>query len=770
MHLPKGLTQQDVQQRINQGAINTLPKPDIKTNGEIIRNNICTLFNLFNLVIAIALILVGAYSSILFMGVIISNTAIFIVQEIRSRNLVQKLNILITPHTKVVRDDSLIAIENEHIVLDDIVCFEAGNQISCDSSIISGFVEVNESLLTGEIDPIDKQPGDVLLSGSFVISGTCFAKVTHVGNDNYASKVTQSVKTERVISSDLLNTFTSVTKLTSYFIIPIGALLMTQSLLFRHETLYQSVVNTASALLGMLPQGLVLLTTLTLMSAVLKLGARKSLVQDLYAIETLSQIDVLCLDKTGTLTQGQMEVMHVEHLHPQFETYVSAYIHASSDNNATMLALRNEYRSDQSLPFDSIIPFASSRKWGAINFSNGHTFIIGAPDILLPSHKLSAKIQDFQNNGARILCAALSDTPIAKDHMLPQLEAMAFVAIEDPLRPDAKEAITYFQDNGVAIKIISGDNIVTVGAIAKRAGVDVSTSPIDATTLTTPESMADAIMQTNVIGRATPQQKLDFMEILQENKNRVAMTGDGINDVMALKRADVSIALGEGSDAALNISQIVIMDGKLTTLVDVVKEGRQVINNITRSASMFYLRTILTIFIAIFAILLNVSFPFIPLQVTLTNIFIGGLPSFLIMFEVNHNKPTKTVIQHVMQYAFPNALAIIIMWLALIIFRKPLHLNSGDIQSLNFFVNAFLSFYMLYRIFKPLNKYRTIILIVDIIGFAIATLIAFPLLEIVNFTTSHLVILAVIIGCCIPLVEIIRRTVVKIQHIRDQRN
>ena len=753
----KGLSTEAVQMRIQNHQANKQPKPELKTNKDIITGNIFTLFNLFNIVIAVALIAVGAYTSIFFMGVIVSNSSMFIIQEIRARNLVQNLNILVAPHVKVLRDGVIQTITPDDIVLDDVVYYEPGNQIAADSVVLEGSVETNESLLTGEVDPIDKNTDDTLLSGSFIVSGTCYAQVVHVGSDNYATKVTQQVSTQRRIASDLLNTFTSVTKLTSFFIIPIGALLFIQGFVFRHESLYQVVVNTASALLGMLPQGLVLLTTVTLMTAVLKLGKSKTLVQDLYAIEALSQIDVLCVDKTGTLTKGEMQVIDTLNLDVKFQFLMNHYVNYTHDNNATMLAIKHYFEPVETMQCIDTIPFASARKWASMTFDNQETLFIGAPEILMPNLDLPDVILNHRKLGARIILAA-SSYDVPADKTLPQsLHALGWIVIEDPLREDAHQAIDFFVNNGVNIKVISGDNIDTVLAIAQKAGVNTIQGAVDASTLTTPEALHEAIFKYNVIGRATPTQKLEFVKILQEGKNRVAMTGDGLNDVLALKQADVSIALGEGSDAALNISQIVIIDGMLSTLVDVVREGRQTINNITRSASLFYLRTILTISVAILAILINVRFPFIPFQVTLTNIFVGGLPSLLIMFELHDYKPKYTVLEHVVLYALPSALGIVTMWFILVLFNKPLGLDLKAIQSIVFFVNGVLSIHLIYRILTPLNRFRAFILALDIAGFLITSIVMHPLLELVSFTQHLLIILVVVVLISIPIVKLYAR-------------
>lgn len=715
----KGLTNKEVEKRKQEGLVNTIPKPQIRSNSEIIFSHVFTLFNLYNFVIAGALIYVQAWTSLFFMGIVVTNTFMFAFQEIRSRNLIRKLNIIVAPTTYVIRDGEKIEVPNEELVLDDLVYFEAGDQISADSIIMDGSIEVNESLLTGEIEPIDKKEGSTLLSGSFVVSGACYAKIEHIGEDNYAVKITQAVKKPKKNNSELIHTFKTVTRITSVFIIPIGAILLYQSLVIRDESLYNAFVNTATALMGMLPQGLVLLTTVSLVGSVLKLGSHKTLVQDLYAIEVLSAADVLCLDKTGTLTLGNMSVIDHVSLNDKSIEYLDNFVYYSKDNNATAQALYNFSNPHQSMEVLEIVPFSSDRKWSAV-LCMDINLILGAPEFVAPYLELPQSLEVEREKGARILLFGETQDNISKNETLPKIEALMWIAIQDPLREDTKEAIEFFEDNGVSIKVISGDNPKTVSSIAKQAGVRDAQKVIDASTLNTEEELEDAILNYNVIGRATPNQKLEFTKILQRLGKKVAMTGDGINDVLALKNADISIAMGEGSDAAVQSSQIVIMDGKISTLVDVVKEGRQVINSITMSASMYYLRTIMSIFMAITAVAMNVPFPFIPFQITLSNMFIDGFPSFMILFEKNYHKPKDKILIHVLKHSVPNAMAIIIIWVGLNIYGHSIGLTQSTIQTIMFYINGYLSIQLIYRIYKPLNWYRTIVLILDGIGFAIA--------------------------------------------------
>lgn len=756
-----GLTLEEVRQKTLNNEINTLPKPEIKTNRQIIFGQVFTLFNLYNLVIAIALVYVQAWTSLFFVLIMITNMVMFTLQEIKSRNLISKLNIIISPRTKVVRDGEMIEIDNETIVLGDLVYYESGDQISADARILSGDVEVNESLLTGEVDPVEKNIGDTVLSGSFIVSGGCYAEIINVGLDNYAIKITSAVKTTRVVSSELLNTFTRVTKITSYFIIPIGFLLLYQGLIVRENSLEKIIMSSSTALMGMLPKGLVLLTTLSLIGSVIKLGSRKTLVQDLYAIETLSQASVLCLDKTGTLTLGQMKVIGVDVLENDYYQYISAYASYTTDNNATSLAIVESavsYERTKLLLHDQV-SFSSSRKWAGVNFVDAGAVLIGAPEILAPTISLPKHIEELRLGGARIILVAKSDEHVDKHSNFDNLILLAFIAIEDPIREDAYEAIRFFRENDVVAKVISGDHIETVGAIARKVGIENYEYVIDASKLKTEQDLEKAILSANVIGRATPNQKLRFVEILQSHKEVVAMTGDGINDVLALKKADCSIAMGEGSDAALHISQIVVMDGLLSTLVDVVKQGRMVINNITRSASMYYLHTVLCIVLSIIAIVMNVPFPFIPFQITITNMFIDGWPSFMLLWQPNYERPKETILNHVLRHSFPNALTIITLWLGLNLYGYRFGLDVPEIRTMMFYINGFVSIHMIYRIYKPLNTYRFVVLLVDVIAFPIATLIFWNWLELIPLDYETLRLTGLILLVSVPMTMIYNRLI-----------
>lgn len=738
MNKVKGLTKQQVQEQIELGHVNISPKPLVKSHWQIFCEHVFTLFNIYNFIIACALVYVQAWSSLFFVLIVTMNTVIHIYQDIRSRNTVARLNLIISPKTKVLRDDRIEEIDNEDIVLHDVIYLETGQQISADCVVLDTPVEVDESLLTGEADPVLKEIGDHLLSGSFIISGACHACVEHVGMDNYATKIANEARKRKPVTSDLVITFKKVTRFTSMLVLPMSICLLYQSMGIRNESLTTTVVNTSTALLGMLPVGLVLLTSVSLATSVVRLGKRKVLVQEMFSIETLSHVDVLCLDKTGTLTQGKMQVQDVytfeSQWKAQFPLIMNSFVQGSLDNNATFLTMKDYFQGEA--PYASIrrVSFSSARKWSALELEKIGTIIVGAPEMILPDLALPVSIDEAKHQGARILLVARHHDFATFQETMEQSIPLAIIVIFDPLREDAKETITFFTNNDVDVKVISGDNPVTVSALAKQAGIKNAESYIDASTLTTPEEIEHAIMNYHVIGRASPSQKHDMILCLQKHKQKVAMTGDGVNDVLALKDADVSIAMGSGSDAAKQISQFVVINGELSTMVDVVKEGRLDINNVTRSASMYYLKTIYTILISITCIILNMPYPFIPFQMTLLDNFVEGFPSFMILFEKNISKQKESIGRYTLRYSFPNAIAIVLCVIVLKLIASSLSLSLNQVFTILYYTTAILSIHMIYRIYSPINLYRTIVLIIDILAFILVSYLTYGLLQLAPIT------------------------------------
>lgn len=763
MEQVQGLRQAQVKERIAKGQVNRSPKPAVKSYGQIIRGHVFTLFNAYNFVIAAALVSVQAWTSLFFVVIVASNTILHIYQEIRSRNMVAKLNLLISPKAKVVREGRIREIDNEAIVLDDVIYLQSGMQIAADCVVLDTPVEVDESLLSGEADPVLKEAGDHMLSGSFILSGACHARVEHVGLDNYAVKLADETRKRKPVVSEMVTVFSRVTRMTSFLVVPLSALLLFEAFVLRQADVRETIINTSTALLGMLPVGLVLLASVSMMASVVRLGQKHVVVQEMFSIETLSHVDTLCLDKTGTLTQGKMQVERVIPLGGQCEADIrvimDSFVKGSLDSNATFQTLERYFQGKSVYAPLRRISFSSARKWSALELEQVGTIVVGAPECIQPNVSFSAEIEAARTDGARVLLVARAASFEGLEEHLAETKALAAIIIRDPLRNDAPQAIRFFQENGVDIKIISGDHPATVSALAAQAGVVEAQNAVDASKLETDAQISEAILQHNVIGRATPQQKHRMIQILQEHGQKVAMTGDGVNDVLALKDADVSIAMGNGSDAARQIAQFVIINGDLSTMADVVREGRLDINNVTRSASMYYLKTIYTILISILILFLNMPYPFIPFQMTLMDNFVAGFPSFMILFERNITKQKESIGRHALRYSLPNALAIVLTVFAVRLLGAAFAFTQEQMFTILYFSASLLSIQMIYRIYSPLNWYRGIVLLIDVIGFLLATLLFWDWLALAALSRTLVLCILGIVLTGVLLVQLFSRIV-----------
>ena len=696
-----GLTTSEVEERRARGEGETGARSVTKSTGAILRENICTLFNALNFAIAILLFAVGAYSNMLFIAIIILNIVIGIVQEFKAKKLVDELTILNQPHAVVLRDGKETTIEAGDIVKDDVMVLDSGKQICNDAVVIDGRLEVNESLLTGESDSIDKTAGSELYSGSSVISGRAYARVTHVGDENYTNSLINEVRQEKRVHSELLDSMRKVTRFTSFLIIPLGVLLFVEAMFLRHSGTYDAVVSSAAALLGMLPKGLVLLISVSLATGVIRLAKAKILVQNIYSLETLAHVDVLCLDKTGTLTDGNMSVDRIVPLGERgaaedSDALLRAYLDASEDNNVTIAALRAHFGADGStadagqpaapagdgrFAAQAIIPFSSKRKWGAITMraaagaadaprhaQEGEsaaaatgTVFLGAPERILGVN-LPDEAAALMGQGLRLIAVGYLPGAWTDEERLPDaLQPMFLIALRDNIRPRAKETLAYFRDQGVDVKVISGDHPDTVAAVARQAGlerwrdvIDMTSVPADA-----PDSTFDDVAgRYTVFSRVTPKQKRQLVQAMQRAGHQVAMTGDGVNDLLALREADCSIAIASGSDAARQISQVVLLDSDFTYLPQVVLEGRKVVNNVTRTAAVFFIKTIYSVLVSFFCLALNVPFPFIPIQITLVDACIEAWPSFLTIFESDTRRIRGRFLPTALGKAAPFAIAV----------------------------------------------------------------------------------------------------------------
>ncbi len=740
-----GLIEAEVLERKEKGQVNIVEEKTVKSNWEIIAGNVFTLFNLYNFLIAVALMSVGAYSNLAFMLIIILNICIGSFQEIHAKNMVAKLSVLTVSKVDVIRDGKEKSINVDEVVLDDITILSMGNQISSDSVVIDGKVEVNESLLTGESDTIVKVTGDKLFSGSYVVSGKCYAKVEKVGKDNLAVEITLKSKKHKKVNSELLNSMRKVTRLTSFIIIPVGVLLFVQAFFFRDEVIKSSVVSTAAALLGMLPKGLVLLISISLATGVIKLAKKKVLVQDLYSVETLAHVDTLCLDKTGTITEGKMQVSNVEILNEEImpisiNQALSAFVNEIGDNNGTFQALKEYFKESDIFEIDYKNQFSSERKWSSISFKGIGSIIVGAPERLTAKSNFIIKdsMVEAQKLGKRVLLVGFSKDIV--EEILPDIEIVAAIELSDPLRKNAKEMLGFFKGEGVTVKVISGDNPLTVSSIAKQAGLEDYESYIDLSTIESDDEIIDLVDKYSIFARVSPNQKSLLVQALQAKGHTVAMTGDGVNDVIALRQADCSITLPEASDVAKQVSQIVLLNSDFSVLKDVLMEGRRVVNNITNVATIFFIKTLYSVMLSILNIITCTAFPFIPIQITLVDLAIEGYTSFFISFEPNGKQIKERFLKSVLKNSFPYSLVIIINIITLYFLAPALGITEHKITTLMYYMIGFTSILAVIRVCRPFNKMRIFLCTTTAIGFFVATILFRNLLHLSKLGIQELVV------------------------------
>lgn len=738
--LKKGLSTEEVAKQKELGLQNNYEENVAKATKDIIFDNVMTLFNFLNFAIAVCLLFVGAYSNLAFLAIIIVNMSIGIFQEIHARNLVQKLSIVAKENVHVVRNGVQQEIDTKELVMEDIVIISAGEQVPSDMEVIDGKVEANEALLTGESDLIEKEIGDTLLSGSFIVSGQAYARVIHVGAENYAVKITQEAKVHKPIQSELVNSIRKVSKFTSWVIIPLGIILFVEAFWLRDAGIKTSVVASAAALLGMLPKGLVLLISIALTTGVIKLAKKRILVQDMYSIETLAHVDTLCLDKTGTITEGKMKVQKAIILHDKYEELfpqiIGSYLSESTDNNITMQAIRDHYEVSNRFGAKEVLAFSSERKWGAIEFPEIGTVYLGAPERLVDDSRLPEAVFTAQENGYRVLMLAIAEQQPLNETKMPYLEPLAILEIDDPIRQNAKETLAYLKEEGIDLKVISGDNPVTVSNIARRAGLPGYESYIDLSTKTTEAEVREAVQQYTVFGRVSPQQKRTIVRELKDTEHVVAMTGDGVNDVLALREADCSIAMAEGDGATRQISNLVLLDSDFTTLPDVLFEGRRVVNNVTRVSSVFFIKTIYSFILSIICALTAIAFPFIPIQVTLIDLAIEGYPAFFLSFEGDKRKVVGKFLPTALKNASVNALLVVVNIIAVYLIGQNQGFSSLDTTTLMYYLLVGISCMAVVRACLPLNPLRIFLVFSTIIGIYVAAMLFHNILEI-GFLTSQ---------------------------------
>ncbi|RRN52358.1 HAD family hydrolase [Streptococcus suis] len=739
----KGLSTKEVQERIQNQQTNHFKTKTSASNWEIFRRNVFTSFNALNFAIFLALLAVQAWSNLFFFGVIVLNAVSGMLTEWRARRMIDKLNLMNKDFIRVVRDSETISIAPEDIVLDDVLLLSAGEQVPSDAIVLEGIAEANEAMLTGESDLIVKNTGAELLSGSYLVSGQIYAKVIHVGAENYASKLMLEAKTHKPIVSRILYNMDKIAKFTGKIIIPFGLALFLEALFIKLLPLKDSVITSSTALLGMLPKGIALLTITSLLTAVIKLGMKNVLVQEMYSVETLARVDVLCLDKTGTITQGKMTVENLLPLtnHYSLDTIqqiLATYIQTSEDTNSTAQAIRKEYGDlEHHYKASHIIPFSSDRKWGAMTIENiGHIFL-GAPEMLLTQNPPS--VSEAQARGSRVLILALSQQslPSSQNQLPENIEPLALLEIADPIREDAAETLAYLRSQEVTLKIISGDNPVTVSHIAKEAGFTDYDSYIDCSKVDDEELIARA-ETTAIFGRVSPHQKKLLIQTLKAQGHTTAMTGDGVNDILALREADCSIVMAEGDPATRQIANLVLLDSEFRDIPEILFEGRRVVNNISHIAPIFLIKTIYSFLlglICIASIALGKAeyllvFPFIQVQMTLIGQFVEGFPPFILTFERNIRPVEKHFLRKSLLLALPNALMVVLSVLIFHLMQVFGYLNLHDMQTLSYYVLGSTGLLAVIRACLPLSKARLALIIYSVFGFFISSHFLHGLIEI----------------------------------------
>ena len=727
-----GLTSEEVRERIDNGQTNHTDISTQKTVGQIVKSNLLTYFNLIFLILTVLLCIVGSFRNLTFLPVIIGNTVIGIFQELRAKKTLDKMSMLNAPHSIVVRDGEQQQIQSEELVKDDIIILSAGNQICADATVLSGSISVNEALLTGESDEIKKKSGDGLMSGSFVVSGQCYAKLDKVGNESYISKLTAQAKAMGDgEQSEMIRYINKLVKWVGIIIIPVGIILFCQAYIMNGETFKKSVVSMVAAVLGMIPEGLYLLTTVALALSTIRLAKKQVLLHDMKSIETLARVDVLCVDKTGTITEPGMQVTELvisgrcgdaEMDKRAFAHLLADYSSVIEDNNATMEAIRayvdkNEIEKG-SRTLLKTQPFTSANKYSKVSFVEGD-YMLGAPEFIMKDRydEISEEIEEYQSKGYRVLLMAESgDDSSGLEKSFGGISPIGYIVLSNPIRENAESTFTYFKEQGVAIKVISGDNPATVSEVAKRAGIDGAENYVDASTLASEKDIAEAVDKYTVFGRVTPKQKQLIVRALQKQKHTVAMTGDGVNDILAMKDADCSIAMASGSEAAAQAAQTVLLDSDFGRMPYVVYEGRQVVNNIQRSASLFLVKNIFSLLMAIFSAVFAITYPLEPSQISLISMFTIGLPGFLLALEPNRNRIEGNFMANVMLKALPAGLTDVLSVGALVICGQVFNLPSEDIATAGTMLLAVVGFMIIIKISHPFNKMKYGVLIINIVG------------------------------------------------------
>ncbi len=718
-----GLSAAQVKERFACHADNYKVESSTMSVSDIVKSNVFTYFNLVFAIIAVLLSIVGAWRDMLFLPIIIANTCIGIIQEIHSKKVLDKLSILNAPQSVVIRDGKKAKISADKLVLDDVVEFTAGSQIPADAKVIDGELQVNESLITGESDEITKRAGDQLLSGSFVVSGKAYARLEKVGKDSYISKLTlQATKSKKGEQSEMIRSLNYLIMVMGIIIIPIGIALFVQSFIYNEGTLHDSITGMVAAIIGMIPEGLYLLSSVAMAVSSVRLAQKKVLIHDMKCIETLARVNVLCVDKTGTITEPGMHVYEVELLDGVDEDattkILADVVRAQNRDNATMEALQAHFTENGGMHAKEVFSFSSETKFSGAIMEDGKSYVIGAPEFVLRSQfeEYQEQIAEYSSKGYRVLVFGEYEGTLTKKPLTEPVVPMGFVMLANPIRKGAKETFTYFAENEVEIKVISGDNPLTVSVIAKEAGIANAERYVDASVLKTKSDYYNAVEEYTVFGRVTPNQKRMLVQALKAHKKTVAMTGDGVNDVLALKDADCSVAMASGSDAASNVSQLVLLDSDFSRMPSVVAEGRRVVNNIERTAALYIVKNIFSMLLAVFSVILLLDYPLEPTQVSLISMFTIGIPSFILALEPNKNPIRGHFLTNVLVKALPAGLTDFIVVSGLVIFCREFSVDLDCLSTSCTILVAIVGFMILYRIAKPMNVGHIIMMIGVIAG------------------------------------------------------
>lgn len=716
----QGLNSKQVEERRELGYVNAPVDPPSKTVGQIIFTNIFTYFNIVFFILAAFIIAVRAWNNLMFLGVVFVNTAIGIVQELRSKKTLDDLTLLNAPKGTVMRNGEKTVIDTTEMVRDDIVFFSTGNQIYADAIVVSGSCQANEALITGEADEIKKKPGDRLMSGSFIVSGSCCARLTAVGEDSYANRLTlEAKKSKKTKQSEMMRSLSALVKWIGIIVIPFGVIMCIKEVEWLGRDFADGVVSTVAALIGMIPEGLYLLTSLALVASIMRLARKKTLVHDMGCIETLARVDTLCVDKTGTITENKMVVEDVHllcedrYILDDIRMIMADYVYAMQDDNDTMAAMRKYFTGQVNQTAIETLPFTSVRKYGGVSFHADETYVLGAPEMLLGDdfYKYSDVINAYSAKGCRVLLLALYDGRLSDKSLDKPLMPLALILLSNKIRPEAPETFRFFASQGVRIKVISGDNPVTVSEVAKRAGIENAESFVDARTLTSDKMIREAAEKYTVFGRVTPDQKRKLVKALKKNRHTVAMTGDGVNDVLALKEADCSVAMASGSEVACQVSHIVLLESNFAVMPAVVMEGRRVINNIERSATLFLVKNIFSFALAVVSLIFTMPYPFTAAQLSLVSSITIGIPGFVLAMEPNNSIVKGRFLSNVLRRAFPPAMTDFVLVIGVLLFYIAFDLEQEMMSTICAIVMGIVGLLVIRKICTPMTPIRKVLLV-----------------------------------------------------------